>query len=154
MADMTYRESGDENESPLVERTAVPVASIAVNTSRRDLGLVMVRRRLVFVGVRNEREYAGLFGSISAFLFGLVERLIRRLDQVGGRGIPAGNRTGKACADRGDTTVGVRDAEGFDSLPKCFRHLCRSVCTGAGKHDDEFVSTIPGNQVSWPVDRA
>src|SRR5678816_670654 len=109
MADMTYRESGDENESPLVERTAVPVASIAVNTSRRDLGLVMVRRRLVFVGVRNERE--------SAFLFGLVERLIRRLDQVGGGGIPAGNRTGKTRADRGDTTVGVRDAEGFDSLP-------------------------------------
>ena len=117
MADMTYRESGDENESPLVERTAVPVASIAVNTSRRDLGLVMVRRRLVFVGVRNEREYAGLFGSISAFLFGLVERLIRRLDQVGGGGIPAGNRTGKTRADRGDTTVGVRDAEGFEPGP-------------------------------------
>ena len=154
MAGIPYGESGDKNEGPSVEHAVLPVASITVNTSRRDLGLVMVRRRLVFVGVRNEREHAGLFGSISAFLFGLVERLICRLDQVGGGGVPAGNRTGKTRADRGDTTVGVRDAEGFDSLPKCFRHLCRSICTGAGKHDDEFVSTIPGNQVSWPVDRA
>lgn len=153
MVGMTNGESGDENEGPLVERTVVPVASIAVSISRRDLGLVMMRRRLVFVGVRNERECAGLFGSISTFLFSLVERLIRRLDQVGGGGIPAWNRTGKARADRGDTTVGVRDAEGLDSLPKRFRHLCRSVCTGTGKHDHKFVATVPRNQVSWSVDR-
>lgn len=105
MAGMMYGESGDENKGLWIENAVLPVVSITVNTSRRDLGLVMVRRRLVFVGVRNEREHAGLFGSISAFLFGLVERLIRCLDQVGWRGVPAGNRTGKARADRGDPTV-------------------------------------------------
>jgi hypothetical protein len=30
--------------------------------------------------VWNEREHAGLFGTIAAFLLGLIERLIRRLD--------------------------------------------------------------------------
>lgn len=149
---MTYGESGDENEGPVVERTVVPVASIAVSTSRRDLGLVMVRRRLVFVGVRNEREYAGLLGSIAAFLFGLVERLIRRLDQIGWGSVPAGDRTGEARADGSIATIGVRNAERLNSLPKCFRHLCRPIRTGTGEHNHEFVAAIPSDEVSWPID--
>jgi hypothetical protein len=56
------------------------VSRIAVSTSRRGLGLIMMRRTLVLVGVRDEREYTGLFRSISTFLLGLIECLIRRLD--------------------------------------------------------------------------
>jgi hypothetical protein len=128
------------------------VASIAVSTSRRDLGLVMVRRRLVFVGVRNEREYASLFSPIAAFLLGLIERLIRRLDQIGWGRVSAGNRTGEARADCRISAVGVRNAEGLNSLPKCFRHLCRPIRTGTGKHDHEFVAAVPSDEISWPVD--
>lgn len=112
----------------------------------------MVRRRLVLVGVRDEREYAGLFGPIAAFLLGLIERLIRRLDQIGWGGIPVGDRTGEARADGGAPTVGMRNAESLNSLSKRFRHLCRSVRTSAGKHDHEFVAAVPSDEVSWSVD--
>ncbi len=44
------------NVGTVAESTAESVAPIAANTSRRGLGLVMVRRRLVLVGVRDERE--------------------------------------------------------------------------------------------------
>ena len=104
------------------------------------------------MGVRNERECAGLFGPIATFLLGLIERLIRRLDQIGGEVIPAGNRTGKAHADGGAATVGMRNAERLNSLPKRFRHLCRSIRTGAGKHNHEFVAAVPSDEVSWSVD--
>ena len=115
--------------------------------------MVIARKnRLVFVRMRNERECAGLFGPIAAVLLGLIQRLIRRLDQIDGRGVPAGNRTGEAHADGGAATVGVRNAEGLDSLPKRFRHLCRSVCSGTGKDDHKFVAAVPGNEVSWSVD--
>ena len=36
--------------------------------------------RLVLLRMRDQRERTGLFGSIAAFLLGLIERLIRRLD--------------------------------------------------------------------------
>ena len=62
-------------------------------------------RRLVFVRVRDERERAGLFGPIAAVLFSLIQSLIRRLDQIDGGGVPAGNRTGEAHADGGTATV-------------------------------------------------
>lgn len=115
--------------------------------------MVIARRgRLVLVRVRDERENAGLFGPIAAFLFGLIERLIRRLDQIGGGGVPTWDRTGEAHADSGAATFGVRNAEGLNSLPKRFRDLCRSVCTGAGKDDYEFVTAVPGDEVSWSVD--
>ena len=115
--------------------------------------MVIARRgRLVFVRVRDESEHAGLFGPIAAFLLGLIERLIRRLDQIGGGGVPAWDRTGKAQADGGAATVGVRNAEGLNSLPKRFRHLCRSVRTGAGKDDHEFVAAVSSDEVSWSVD--
>ena len=128
------------------------VAPIAVSTSRRGFDLVMVRRRLVLVRVRDEREYAGLLGPIAAFLLGLIERLIRRLDQIGRGSVPTGDRTGEAGADGSISTVGVRNAERLNSLPKCFRHLCRSIRTGTGKHDHEFVASVPSDEVSWPVD--
>src|SRR5262247_1495441 len=99
--------------------------------------------------VRDERECACLFGPIAAFLLGLIERLIRRLDQIGWGSVPAGDRTGETRADGGAPPVGMRNAEGLDSLPKRFRHLCRSVRTGAGKYDHEFVATIPCDKVSW-----
>ena len=102
--------------------------------------------------VWDERENAGLFGPIPAFLLGLIEGLVRCLDQIGGRGVPAGDRTGEAQADGGVATVGVRNAEGLNSLPKRFRHLCRSVRTGAGKDDHEFVAAVPSDEVSWSVD--
>jgi hypothetical protein len=73
-------ESGDGNEGKFAERAAVNVAPIAASISRRGPGLVIVRRRSVLVGVRDERECAGLFGPIAAFLLGLIERLIRGLD--------------------------------------------------------------------------
>lgn len=114
--------------------------------------MVMVRRRLVLVRVRDERECAGLFSPIAAFLLGLIERLIRRLDQIGGGGAPARDRTGEARADGGAVTVGVGNTEGLNSLPKRFRHLCRSVRTGAGKDDHEFVAAVPSDEVSWSVD--
>src|SRR4249919_3158562 len=110
------------------------------------------RRRLVLVGVRDKREQAGLFGPIATFLLGLIERLIRRLDQIGWGAVPAGDRTGEARADGGAPTVGMRNAESLDSLPKRFRHLCRSVRTGAGKYDHKFVAAVPCDEVSWSVD--
>ena len=140
------------NERKFAERVSESVAPIAASTSRRDLGLVMVRRRLVLVGVRNEREQAGLFSPIAAFLLGLIERLIRRLDQIGWGAVPAGNCTGEARANGGGPTVGVRNAESLNSLPKRFRDLCRSVRTGAGKYDHEFVAAVPCDEVSWSVD--
>ena len=106
----------------------------------------------VFVGMRDERECAGLFGSIAAFLLGLIERLIRCLDQIGGGGISAGDHTGETHTDGGAATVGVRNTERFNSLAKCFRHLRRSVRPGAGKNDHEFVASVPGDEVSWSVD--
>src|SRR5688572_23900750 len=112
----------------------------------------MVRRRLVLVRMRDERKYAGLFGPIAAFLLGLIERLIRRFDQIGWGSIPAGNRAGKTRADGSISTIGMRNAERLNSLPKCFRHLCRPIRTGTGKHDHEFVAAIPSDEISWPVD--
>ena len=112
----------------------------------------MVKRRLVLVGMRDEREYAGLFGPIAAFLLGLIERLIRRLDQIGRGGIPVGDRTGEARADGSISTVGMCNAERLNSLPKCFRHLCCSVSTSAWKYDHEFVAAVPCYEVSWSVD--
>ena len=100
-------ESGDANENKFAETAAVNDVPIAVSTSRRGPAMVMVRRRLVLVRVRDESECAGLFSPIAAFLFGLIERLIRRLDQIGGGAVPAGDRTGKARADGGAVTVGV-----------------------------------------------
>src|SRR6266850_1777536 len=58
----------------------------------------------------------------------------------------------EARANGGAVTVGVRNAEGLNSLPKRFRHLCRSVCTGTGKDDHEFVTAVPSDEVSWSVD--
>ena len=104
------------------------------------------------MGVRDKREQAGLFSPVAAFLLGLIERLIRRLDQIGWGAVPAGDRTGEARADGGAPTVGMRNAESLDSLPKRFRHLCRSVRTGAGKYDHEFVAAVPCDEVSWSVD--
>lgn len=141
-----------EHDVTCGESAVESVASIAVSTSRRDLGLVMVRRTLVFVGLRNEREYAGLLGPIAAFLLSLIKRLIRRLDQIGWGSVSAGNRTGEARADGSISTVGVRNAKRLNSLPKCFRHLCGPIRTGAGKHDHEFVAAVPSDEVSWPVD--
>mgnify|MGYP003693792209 CR=1 FL=1 len=60
MACTSRGESGDGNERKVAERAAVSVAPIAVSTSRRGPGMVMARRRLVLVGVRDEREQAGL----------------------------------------------------------------------------------------------
>ena len=142
--------NGDERK--VAERASESVAPIAVSTSRRGLGLVMVRRRLVLVGVRDEREQTGLFSPIAAFLLGLIERLIRRLDQIGWGAVPAGNCTGEARADGGAPTVGMRNAESLNSLSKRFCHLCRSVRTSAGKYDHEFVAAVPRNEVSWSVD--
>ena len=56
-------------------------------------------------GVGNERECAGLFRPIATFLFSLIERLICRLDQIGGRIVPAGNRTGETHTDSGAATI-------------------------------------------------
>ena len=135
------------------EKLVVRVMPIAVCTSRRGPGMVIARKgRLVFVRVRDERKCAGLFGPISAFLLGLIQCLIRRLDQINGGRVPAGNRTGKAHADGGAATVRMRNPERLNSLPKRFRDLCRSVCTGAGKDDHEFVTAVPGDEVSWSVD--
>ena len=115
--------------------------------------MVIARKgRLVFVRVWDERECTGLLDPIAAFLLGLIERLIRRLDQIGGAGVPAGDRTGETQADGGAATFSVRDAEGLNSLPKRFRHLCRSVRTGTGKDDHKFVAAVPSNKVSWSVD--
>lgn len=133
------------NARMYAESASESVAPIAVSTSRRGLGLVMVRRGLILVGMRDEREQAGLFSPIAAFLFGLIERLIRRFNQIGWGAIPAGNRTGEARADRGAPTVGMGDAESLNSLSKRFRHLCRSVRTSAGKYDHEFVATVSCN---------
>jgi len=152
MACTSSGESGEENEGKFAERAAVSVVPIAVSTSRRDPGLVIMRRRLVLVGMRDERECTGLFGPIAAFLLGLIECLIRRLDQIGGGGVPAGDRTGEARADGGAATVGVRNAEGLNSLPKRFRHLCRSIRPGAGKHNHEFVAAVPSDEVSRSID--
>lgn len=66
--------------------------------------MVIARRRSVLVRVWDESKHAGLFGPIAAFLLGLVERLIGCLDQVCWRVVPAGDRTGEACAD-GDTAT-------------------------------------------------
>lgn len=104
------------NDGRVAEHASESLAPIAVSTSRRGLGLVMVRRRLVLVGVRDEREQAGLFSPIAAFLLGLIERLIRRLDQIGWGAVPAGDRTGEARTNGGAPTVGMRDAERFNSL--------------------------------------
>jgi hypothetical protein len=42
--------------------------------------MVIARRRSVLVGMRDERENAGLLGSIAAFLLGLIQRLVRGFD--------------------------------------------------------------------------
>ena len=152
MACTSWEEPGNENEVESVERASVNVAQVAANRSRRVPGLVIVRRRLVLVGARDERECAGLLSPIAAFLLGLIQRLIRSLDQIDGGSVPAGNRTGKAHADGGAATVGMCDAEGLNSLPKCFGHLCHAICTGTGKNDHEFVAAIPGDEISWSVD--
>ena len=141
MACTSCEESGEGNEGIFAERAAVSVVPIAVSTSRRDPGLVIMRRRLILVGMWDERECAGLFGPIAAFLLGLIERLIRRLDQIGGGSVPAGDRTGEARADGGAATVGVRNAQGLNSLPKRFRHLRCSFRTGTGKHTDQALVT-------------
>ena len=75
-----------------------------------------------------------------------------RPDQIGGGTVPAGNHTGEARADGGAAPVGVRNAESLNPLPKRFRHLCRSIRTGARKDDHEFVATVPSDEVSWPID--
>jgi hypothetical protein len=111
-------ESGDGNEGRFAERAEVSVVPIAVSISLRSPDMVIMRRRSVLVRLRDERECTGLFGPIAAFLLGLIERLIGRLDQIGGGSVPAGNRTGKARANGGAVTVGVRNAEGLNSLPK------------------------------------
>src|SRR6185295_19848413 len=142
MACTSSGESVNGNERKFAESGSESVAPIAASTSRRDLGLVMVRRKLVLVGVRDKREQAGLFGPIAAFLLGLIERLISRLDQFGWRTVPAGDRTGIARADCGAPTVGMRNAKSLNSLPKHFRHLCCSVRTGVGKYDDKFIAAV------------
>jgi hypothetical protein len=135
------------------ERLVARVMPIAACISRRGPGMVIARKgRLVFVRVRDERKCAGLFGPISAFLLGLIQCLIRRLDQVNGRGVPAGNRTGKAHADGGAATVRMRNAERLNSLPKRFRHLRGSIRTGTGKDYHKLIAAVPSNQISWPVD--
>jgi hypothetical protein len=78
--------------------------------------------------------------------------LIRRLDQIDGGTVPAGDCTGEAYADGRATTIGMRNTKGFDALPKRFRNLCRSIRPGTRKHDDEFVSPVPGDKVSRSVD--
>src|SRR5207244_659317 len=153
MTCMSCGESGDGSEGRFAGRAEVSVVPIAVSTSRRSPDMVIImRRRSVLVRLRDERECAGLFGPIATFLLGLIERLIRRLDQIGGGSVPAGNRTGIASANGGAVTLGVRNAEGLNSLQKRFRHLCRSVCTGTGKDDHEFVTAVPSHEVSWSVD--
>ena len=142
----------NEHDRKVPESVWESVAPIVASTSRRGLGLVMMRRKLVLVGVRDKREQAGLFGSIAAFLLGLIERLISRLDQIGGGAVPAGDRTGEARADGGVPTVGMRNAEGFNSLSKRFRHLCRSVRPSAGKYDHKFIAAVSCDEVSWSVD--
>jgi len=149
---MSCGESEEGNEGTLAERDAVSIASITVSTSSRGSGMVIARRRLILVRVRNKRECAGLFSPIAALLLGLIERLIRRLDQIGGRSVPAGDRTGETRADGGAATVGVRNTKDLNSLPKRFRHLCRSFCTGTWKHNHEFVTAVSSDQVSWSVD--
>ena len=114
--------------------------------------LYRLDRTSVFVRMWDERENAGLFSPVAAFLLGLIERLIRRLDQIDGGGVPAWNCAGKAHADGGAATFGVRNAEGLNPLPKRFRHLCRSIRTGTGKDDYEFVAAVSSDEVSWPVD--
>src|SRR5437868_9791762 len=151
MAYTSYGESVNGDERKCATHASESIAPIAVSTSRRSLGLVMVRRRLVLVGVRDEREYTGLFGPIAAFLLGLIQRLIRRLDQIGWSAVPAGDRTGEARTDGRASAVGVRNAEGLNSLPKRFRHLCRAVRTGAGKYDHEFIAAVSCDEVSWSV---
>jgi hypothetical protein len=89
--------------------------------------------RLVFVRMRDERKCAGLFGPISAFLLGLIQCLIRRLDQINGGRVPAGNRTGETHADGGAATVRVRNAKRLNSLTKRLRHLRGSIRTGPGR---------------------
>src|SRR5262249_50925334 len=116
MACISCGESKHGHEHKVAERVSGSVAPIAVSTFRRRLGLVMVRKWLVLVGMRDEREQAGLFSPIAALLLGLIERLIRRLDQIGWGAVPAGYRTGEAQADGGVPTVGMRDAESFNSL--------------------------------------
>ena len=70
----------NENEETGTERTTVSVAPIAISTSRRGNDVAMVRRRSVLVGARDERECIRLLSPIAAFLFGLIQRLIRRLN--------------------------------------------------------------------------
>ena len=109
--------------------------------------------RLVFVGARDERECACLFSPIPAFLFGLIESLIRCLDQIDGRTVPAGDRTGEAYADSSATTFRMRNTKGFNALPKRLRNLCRSIRPSTRKHDDEFVSSLAAHGVATPHDR-
>lgn len=116
--------------------------------------VIAKKGQLVFVRVRDEREHAGLLSSIAAFLLSLIQRLIRRLDQVDGEGVSAGNRTGEARADGGAATVGVRNAERLDALPKRFRHLRRSIRTRTGKYNHKFIAAIPGDKIPRPVDGA
>jgi hypothetical protein len=81
MARMWCEKSGDWNEGKYAEKVAVSGALIAVSTSRRGHGMVLARRgMLVLLRMRDEREHAGLFDPIAAFLLGLIERLIRHLD--------------------------------------------------------------------------
>ena len=100
----------------------------------------------------DEGEDAGLFGPVSAFLLGLIKRLIRCLDQIGGRGVSAGDHAGEARADGPATTIGMCNSESLDSLPKRFRYLGCPIHSGAGKHDDEFVSAVPSNEISRSID--
>ena len=114
--------------------------------------MVIERRGSVFVGVRDERENARLFGSIAAFLLGLIQRLVRGFDQIGGGGVPAWDDAGKADADRDEFAVRMRNPESLNALAKGLRHLGRSVRTGAGEDDHEFVAAVPSDEVSWSVD--
>lgn len=114
--------------------------------------MVIARRGSVLVGVRDEGENACLFGSITAFLFGLIQRLVRGFDQIGGGGGSAWDDAGKADADRDEFAVGMCNPEGLNTLAKCFRHLGRSVRAGAGEDDHEFVAAITSDQVSRSVD--
>ncbi len=99
----------------------------------------------------NEREDAGLFGPVAAFLFRLIEGLISRLDQIGRGSGPTRNRAGESHADGHVVALSMRNAEGFDAPSQGFCNLGRTVRGGAGEDDDEFVSTVAGHEISRAV---
>src|ERR1041385_439331 len=134
-------------------KAAVSLTPIAVCISRGGPSIGIARkRRLVFVRVRNECERAGLFGPIAAFLLGLIQRLIRRLDQINGGSVPARNRARKAHADGGAATVRVRNAKRLNSLPKRFCHLRRAIRTRTGKDNHKFIAAVSSHEISRSVD--